>query len=245
VDGWHERENRAALLFGRAFEKGLAAYFQKNDPAVALFEEWSKVRDLPLEYTRGDRWERMGRQGIQLLECFAQNDRIRIDDPVRDLQVRFERKLASGDSFVAYIDAIGTVDGQHRLIEWKTTMSEYPEEPVGILSLDPQLVCYSWITGISDVVLVAFLRKRTPQIQYLHAQITDRQRQAFGELVESTVGQIRSGLFSPYGGIRFPHEACLSCPYIGLCLDRPDLVEHHLVRKPGAEHWDWIYQLEA
>jgi len=27
----------------------------------------------------------------------------------------------------------------------------YPEEPAGLLALDPQLVCYSWVTGIADV----------------------------------------------------------------------------------------------
>jgi hypothetical protein len=29
--------------------------------------------------------------------------------------------------------------------------SRYPEEPAGLLALDPQLVCYSWVTGIADV----------------------------------------------------------------------------------------------
>ena len=28
----------------------------------------------------------------------------------------------------------------------------------GLLSLDPQLVCYSWITGIADVAQIVFVR---------------------------------------------------------------------------------------
>jgi len=28
---------------------------------------------------------------------------------------------------------------------------------------------------------------------------------------------------------------CTSCPFIGLCLDKPDLVETALVRKPGVD----------
>ena len=34
-------------------------------------------------------------------------------------------------------------------------------------SLDPQLICYSGATGISDVSLVVFVRKHQPEIRYL------------------------------------------------------------------------------
>lgn len=56
------------------------------------------------------------------------------------------RSLSSGSEFVSYIDAIGELDGERRILDWKTTTSRYPEEPVGLLSLDPQLICYSWIS---------------------------------------------------------------------------------------------------
>jgi len=46
------------------------------------------------------------------------------------------------------IDAIGEIDGQRYLIDWKTTTRRYPETPEGLLSLDPQLICYSWISSI-------------------------------------------------------------------------------------------------
>jgi hypothetical protein len=36
---------------------------------------------MPLEYSHGDTWERMLRQGIQLLERLAQDDRIEICQP--------------------------------------------------------------------------------------------------------------------------------------------------------------------
>jgi len=87
------------------------------------------------------------------------------------------------------VDAIGLLDGAKRLLEWKTTSARYPEQPEGLTSLDLQLVCYSWITGISDVAIVAFVRKRVPEIQYLLASITDEQRREFGQLVDATVGQ--------------------------------------------------------
>jgi hypothetical protein len=130
---------------------------------------------------------------------------------------------------------LGRLDGSNCLLEWKTTSSRYPEEPQGLLSLDPQLICYSWITGIGDVAEVVFVRKRLVEIQYLRTTITEEQRQEFGHLVETTIRQIESGCFLPHSGIRFPQNPCTSCPYIGLCLGRPELIQARLVRRPGDD----------
>jgi hypothetical protein len=152
--------------------------------------------------------------------------------------------LPNGNDFVSYIDAIGTLDRQRCLLEWKTTSSRYPEEPEGLLALDPQLVCYSWISGISEVAIVAFVRKRMPEIQYLKTSISDEQRQEFGDLVQTTISQIESGQFLPHGGIRFPRNACVSCAQLGLCLGNQQLVEAKLTRRPGASDLDWLSELD-
>src|SRR5881394_911319 len=34
IDGWKEKDTRAAMLFGRAFETALAAYFRREDPGA-------------------------------------------------------------------------------------------------------------------------------------------------------------------------------------------------------------------
>ena len=145
------------------------------------------------------------------------------------------RPLLDKNEFVAYIDAIGKLDGTGSLLEWKTTSSRYAEQPEGLLALDPQLVCYSWITGIHDVAQVVFVRKRLVEIQYLGTTITDEQRQEFSQLVHSTIGQIEAAQFLPHSGIRFPQNPCSSCPYVGLCLGKPQLVEARLIRRPGAQ----------
>ena len=72
LDGWKEKDTRATLLFGRCFEQALGAYFQGEDSWAALFSEWAVYKDTPPEYSHGDTWERMLRQGIQLLERLAQ-----------------------------------------------------------------------------------------------------------------------------------------------------------------------------
>ena len=243
LDGWQEKDTRAAMLFGRAFEQALAAYFLRDDPAAVLFREWSACQNLGLHFTHGDTWDRMLQQGIQLLDRFCQDDRIRIRQPRRNLQIKFVRPLLDKNDFVAYIDAIGKLDGTGSLLEWKTTSSRYPEEPEGLLALDPQLVCYSWITGISEVAQVVFVRKRLVEVQYLRTKITDEQRREFSQLVEDTSRRIESAQFLPHSGVRFPQNPCSSCPYIGLCLGKQQLVESALVRRPGAEQLGWLDEL--
>ena len=243
LDGWQEKDTRAAMLFGRAFECALAAYFLRQDAAAALFQEWKLCQDQKLEYSHGDTWDRMLEQGIQLLDRFCQDDRVRIPKPRGNLQIKFTRQLSAANEFVAFIDAIGQLDGRRSLIEWKTTASRYSEAPDGLLALDPQLVCYSWVTGISDVAMVVFVRKRLVEVQYLRTTITEEQRQEFGELVRDTIQRIESAQFLPHSGIRFPQNPCSSCPYIGLCLGRPDLAEAALVRRPGAENLGWLDEL--
>jgi hypothetical protein len=240
LDGWREKENRASLLFGRAFEKALAVYFAGEDSAAELFKQWGAYKGAAVEYSKGDDWERMFRQGVQLLERLAQEDRIHISEPRRNMQVKLVRPLSAGNDFVAYLDALGTLDGKPTLLEWKTTTARYPEEPDGLLALDPQLICYSWISGISDVAVVAFVRKRFSEIQYLKTTISDQQRREFAQLVGATVSQIEAGQFVPHSGIRFPQNGCISCSQLGLCLGNQQMVDAKLVRRPGASDLDWL-----
>lgn len=244
LDGWREKDTRAAAIFGRCFEEALGAHFCRKDGAAALRKGWGAYRKAPLDYGKGGSWETFVHQGIQLLHLMAQDDRIRIRRPKKNLQVKIVRSLANGGEFVSYIDAIGEIDGQRFLIDWKTTANRYPEKPEGLLSLDPQLICYSWISGIRDVAFVVFVRKQKPEIQYLKASITEGQHKEFGELMESIVGKIESGEFQKHSGIRFPMSGCMSCSHLGLCLGNQVLVDAKLIRRPGASDLDWLDQLE-
>ena len=243
LDGWQQKDTRAAMIFGRAFERALSAYFLREDAASVLFREWSQCQNQGLHYSKADSWDRMLQQGIQLLDRFCQDDRIRIRQPRRELQIKFTKAVSGKNDFVAYIDAIGKLDGERCLIEWKTTASRYSEEPDGLLALDPQLVCYSWITGISQVAQVIFVRKRLVEVQYLRTTISDEQRREFGHLAEDTIRRIESAHFLPHSGVRFPQNPCSSCPYVGLCLGKDKIAQTHLMRRPGAENLGWLDEL--
>ena len=244
LDGWREKEDRASMIFGRCFENALAAYFREEDSTAAFFKEWQEHQDAALQYAKNDSWDRLYHQGVRLLERFAQDDRVRIRCPKKNLQVKCTRSLPCGSEFVSYVDAIGELDGTKCILDWKTTGSRYPEQPDGLLSLDPQLVCYSWMTGIADVALVVFVRKSAPEIQYLKTSIDEEQRREFGQLVETAVEQIEAGHFLPHSGIRFPQNGCVGCSHLGLCLGNQQLMDSKLIRRPGAMDLDWLDQFD-
>ena len=242
LDGWREKDTRAAMVFGRCFEIALRAYFERRDCTEALFKEWEAFRDTPFVYRKGESWDRLLHQGTHLIEKFVREDRVRVA-PKENLQMKITRNLGGVNDFVSYVDAIGELDGKRCLIDWKTTTSRYSEEPEGLLSLDPQLICYSWISGIADVAFVVFVRKQAPEIQYLKATISEEQRKEFGRLVETTIQQLESGQFSSHSGIRFPQNGCTSCAHLGLCLGNQKLIDTNLIRRPGASDLDWLDEL--
>ena len=66
------KDTRAAMLFGRAFEKALAGYFRREDAAGVFFREWTECRNAELTFSGHDTWDSMLYQGFQLLDRFAQ-----------------------------------------------------------------------------------------------------------------------------------------------------------------------------
>jgi PD-(D/E)XK nuclease superfamily len=243
LDGWREKETRAAMIFGRCFEKALESYFSCDDCGAVLYREWGAFRDTPFEFKKGETWDRLVHQGVQLLERFAQDNRVRITHPKENLQVKVLRELTNANQFLSYVDAIGELDGVRCLIDWKTTTNRYSKEPAGLLALDPQLICYSWATGISEVAFVVFVRKHMPEIQYLKTSISEEQRQEFGQLVGVTIRQIESAEFPSHSGIRFPQNGCVSCSHLGLCLGDQKLIDSSLIRAAGASDFAWLDEL--
>jgi hypothetical protein len=131
LDGWEEKEIRASMLFGRAFEQALAAFYLRQDSTAVFFEQRQAARELNPEYGKGECWEHMFQQGTQLLERLAQDDRVRIAAPQHNLQVKVFRRIDAQNDFIGYIDAIGELDGTRTVLDWKTTSSCYPAAPAG------------------------------------------------------------------------------------------------------------------
>jgi len=93
LEGWAEREDKANLIFGRVFQTAVEAQFLVPDAVAFFAEHWGRIKDLQLEYSNGDSWEKMRAQGRQLLERFGEDQRVQIEDGRTDFQVKFRRPL--------------------------------------------------------------------------------------------------------------------------------------------------------
>jgi hypothetical protein len=244
LDGWQEKELRASLVFGRAFEKALAAYFLHDECETVFEHEWAMAKEVELEYSRGDSWQRMLRQGNELLNQFSQQKRVLVPFPRQNLQRQVLRRIGPEEDFIGYIDAIGELDSVRSVLDWKTASTCFPAEPEGIIALDPQLTCYSWLTGIEQVGFVIFVRKRIPEIQYLKARITEAQRIDFARTVEDVVQRIKSAHFPQQGGIHFPQNNCVACPFTGFCIERSELCRGKVTRIAGVD-LGWLDELAS
>ena len=207
------------------------AQFLVEDSVRFFTEHWGRVKDTELEYANSDSWEKMLEQGQRLIEEFRGDQRVQIEDARTDFQVKFRRPLSlSPKHFLAYVDALGWVDGIHCLIEWKTSTQAYPESLLRVFELDPQLVCYSWAAQKQEVCLVNFVRKKQPEIQYLHARIRTRQWKALEQTIGLLASEMEGGYFYPRSGIRYPNNQCLNCAYLGLCLRKKAMAGEKLVK---------------
>src|SRR5713101_8126082 len=77
--------------------------------AVLAHPNAPTYRDAPLEYGRGESWDKLVHQGVHLLHLLAQDDRNRIRRPKQNLQLKLIRSLANGNGFLSYIDAMGQI----------------------------------------------------------------------------------------------------------------------------------------
>jgi hypothetical protein len=71
LDGWKEKDTRAAMLFGRAFEQALGAYFRREDPGDVLFREWSACKDQNLRFSNHETWVACSSKGSCSSPAFA------------------------------------------------------------------------------------------------------------------------------------------------------------------------------
>ena len=218
--------------------------FRREDPGAVLFAEWSACQNQDLHYSNGDSWDRMLQQGIMLLTRFCQDDRIQVRQPRRNLQIKFTRPVADKNDFVAYIDAIGKLDGTRCLLEWKTSFEPLPGRTrrtagsgsaAGLLLLDDWALPKSPRSCSSASAWSRFSTCAPPS--------PTNSARSSATWSKSTIRRIESAEFLPHSGIRFPQNPCSTCPYRGPLSGKAGNGRCHLVRRPGAENLGWLDEL--
>ena len=77
LDGWKEKDTRPSCC-SACLRASRGCLLPAADAAAVLYREWAAHRDSGLHYSERDSWDRMLQSGMQLLERFAQDDRVRI-----------------------------------------------------------------------------------------------------------------------------------------------------------------------
>ena len=208
----------------------MPTFREEDSDCPAFFKEWRRISDAALLNTaKSESWDHgYITRAFASAKRFARDDRVRIrharrrisqvkvHSPVLPVRKRIsspDRRCHRGDRTATH--CLPRLEDHHD--------RRYPERsPMACSVARPDnSSCYSWITGIAEVALVVFVRKRpSPEIQYLKSDpSTEEQRREFGRLVENRrSSQIEAGSYSfRTPGSAFHKTAALSCPHLGLC----------------------------
>jgi hypothetical protein len=180
VQGWSEKQQRAASQFGIALEHAVTFWHQHRQDttaAVAEFQRlWLEHKDKVYIYSKPEKdWASLGKTGAELVRLYA----IRyptlpylVLNPKDAFQVQtnfevFPGTKLAGIEFTSYIDLMANIKktqpqqpnslftiapeaGEELIIDIKTSGKDIPE----LVVLDPQLRSYAWVKSLR---LVAFL----------------------------------------------------------------------------------------
>ena len=189
VQGWKERDNKAAFKFGRALEEAIQFYHENNGTrGIETFvSKWAAHKDdKELKFSKTEKdWENLNRCGIDMMKLYI------ILQPTLPIpmgaQSVFQREYAKevypGDPNYGEIEDAGKldivcyVDPKHPALpemEWNTkfgilrplivdikTGAKDFHEAQGMARYDLQLRRYSWLSGIRDVAFLWFKKAGT------------------------------------------------------------------------------------
>lgn len=174
LDGWKEKEQKAAFKFGDCIEQSIRFFHESGLRAGSSGDEftrlWLKHQDnKELVYTdKEGSWEAMHQMGIEMLALYE----IRLPSlPIYKptFQVKYQKEVfpgseLSGIDFVAYVDMeVRRPESELLLLDIKTSSNELDESIPNLLALDPQLLSYGWVSGILNVGFVWFTKIKIGQ----------------------------------------------------------------------------------
>ena len=173
IDGYKDKNKRAAFEFGKAVEDAIQFYHSnglKQGDGIDEFKRiWLKWKDIPLVFSAQEKdWFQlygMGADMLRLYEIFLPTL------PIKNakFQLNYAKPLWPGSDmadleFTSFIDLLSTMeDGRRVLIDIKTQKSALPDTD-GLVTLDPQLKDYAWASGIRDVGFLWFI-KASPSVK--------------------------------------------------------------------------------
>ena len=164
--GWQEKAKKAALEIGKCLESAIQYFHQNECQPDGCVDEWKrlwlKFEGIEMDYSDQEgSWAEvytLGTEWAKLYEVLLPS--LPIKNPKFQLEYRKEVFLGSGLEFLAYIDLLSTADdGTRTVIDIKSAKMGLDLSP-NMLCLDPQLRRYAWVTGITNVGFLWFVKTK-------------------------------------------------------------------------------------
>lgn len=212
VEGLRPKRSPAALEFGTAVHKALAALFTDGEDLVAAFKtEWSHRQDRNIGYGMRNSWEELNRRGQLLMETFVEQELDRVDH-VEEVETAFEIRVSNvREPFVGVIDLVAHLDGEKTLIDFKTAGAKYqPFEAC----LSDQLTAYSLAQpSCNHCGFCVLIKTKEPRIEWHLTERNGAHATSYLRKVELIGRAIANREF-----YRRPGKWCMQCDYLPVCL---------------------------
>jgi PD-(D/E)XK nuclease superfamily protein len=173
VAGWQDREQSAAMEFGKALENAVTEFHRAGEESARkiFLEQWFQFADnKDLKYSKKHlNWENLQAVGLEMIRLYAikyPHFPYTVPNPDKAFQVNLPREVfpgtdLAGIELTSYIDLIAklkpgsydpALNDDRGIFDMKVSSSRCPS----LISLDPQLRTYSWVTGIPTVGFLWF-----------------------------------------------------------------------------------------
>jgi len=129
----------AALLFGSACHLGIETIFEKGDGEAVFEAAWEGHKDRAMEFSNGESWDTLNRDGVVLLSKFRRLHAKHIEPQYVESKLS---KAYKDVVFTGTVDLAGTYKGVKSVIDFKTSAWPYLPEK---LVVNEQLPLYNYM----------------------------------------------------------------------------------------------------
>jgi len=216
----------AALVFGQLVHQALAVLFQHGGDSVKCFQDaWGVLKDIPLEFSHRESWDKLRASGEALLAKFAAKELPRLSD-IASVEKPFRLSITRlGLPFIGVIDLVGKLNGTRTVVDWKTAGSA-PDGHEAALS--DQLTAYQLAEPEAEqVALCVLVKTKEPQIEWHCVSRTGAQLGEYLAKVGYVSQELNANRFYKRFGLW-----CTWCDYLPVCLGDTRKVQESLLTVP-------------
>ncbi|RJR45235.1 MAG: PD-(D/E)XK nuclease family protein [Desulfobacteraceae bacterium] len=224
VEGLRPKVQPATLVFGSAVHQALAAFFLKKADPVSIFQSaWEDLKEIKLDYSQRESWDRLNGCGQGLLEKFQKEEVQRIG-AITGVEKPFDLSISGLDlPLIGIMDLTAAVDAKRTVVDFKTSGSSYDKHEV---ILSDQLTTYQLAEPEAEQSAFCVLVKtKEPKIEWHFAKRTGEQLMEFLGKAGYVAREITAGRFYKRSGLW-----CAWCDYLPVCVGNKAKAEETLIQ---------------